>query len=258
MKLYINKIVPFILTLYVGFTCTKAAAENTINSGRPGQACGSDILKPGQFQIQTGIDTYQVEQTTTRTDIQASNNVIRLGVSENLELNSLIEYGHLSSPGVEKSGISQLQPGFRFKVLDTYPDRWYPSLSFQARFQLKQMSHHFRNEQIAPYLLVSSQKAITKQFNGTINLGLSYDGLTSTPIYSYVLSLSQSLNNKWTTTYEAYGNEYSELRKNYLGVGIAYLANPDLQWDAYASSGRNEGIKELYVTVGCSWRFQAY
>jgi len=123
---------------------------------------------------------------------------------------------------------------------------------------MKQVGSDYDRDQVAPILQIAVAKTINKKFSVIGNWGMSYDGLTPVPNYSYVLSVSQSLGSRWGSVYEVYGNEAAEVRSTYLGVGLGYLLHDNLQLDSYISSGNNEGIKEFYFTLGVSWRTQLF
>lgn len=226
-------------------------------SGRPGQAIGGAVVGTGILQIQSGYDYDVDDMTQTRSTIQTLNNVLRLGLSENFEVSTVVDYSLVknSFPGHQASieGLSQWQMGFRYNVIPEDKD-WIPVLGIQTRFRMKQVSHHFKINQVAPVIMVSAQKGLTEDFSFTANGGVDYNGSDNVPTYNWVLSLSQALTSQIGLTYEVYGNQYNDQNRQYLGIGLAWLLNSNFQLDTYVSTAKNQNAEELYATLGFSWR----
>lgn len=238
-----------------------AQTSETISSGRPGQAIGSDAVGRGLFQVQSGVDFYQNSGEQMKSETRASNNVLRFGLSETFELRSIIDYQWDDSDqnGVQshQQGISNMQVGFRFNVVDE-ADGWIPMFAIQNQFALKQVGNAYRPDQVASSVKVSMTHNLHPDLKLTTNLALAYDGETNIPRYDFVFSLTQSFTDTWSTVYEFYGNEYDDKESQYVGFGVAYLVNNDFQIDTYISSGRNNRVDEFYGTVGLSWRTRLF
>ena len=257
MKYFFATLIVLLFSSY-----SSAQFKGTIQSGRPGQAIGADTVGIGVIQLQSGLDinTFEFPGGAERTN-RALNNVIRLGVAERLEINSLIDYNSdtfkVGSIEEDFSGVSNFQLGLRYNLIREGLE-WLPSLALQTRLRMKNVSGDYRREEIAPLFMLSAVKPIDETWTVTANWGFDYNGFDPVPTYRYVLSVSKALSEKWGSVAEFYGDETSGQGNSYYGVGLAYLINDNFQLDAYASTGNNRDIKEFYGTIGVSWRRLAF
>ena len=250
---YLTVLLPF----FVFSINSWAQTADSIATGRPGQAIGGRVVGAGILQIQSGYDHNTSEIGSSKSTSQTLNNIVRLGVSESFEFSTIVDYNFTknTSPGAENSfeGLSQWQLGFRYNIIPPV-ESWMPILGIQTRFRMKQTSARYSPNQIAPVTILSAQKGLSEMFSLTVNGGISYNGNDNIPTYSYVFSLSQSLTSCLGLAYEVYGNEYNDMDRNYIGLGLAWSLSKDLQLDTYVSTGKNQGIEEVYATAGVSWR----
>ncbi len=250
----------FCFTVAVFSFSSLAQYQPTIQTGRPGQGIGPGVVGTGVLQWQAGFDLQQIEQTPSDRTNQTFNNILRLGLSERFEISSIIDYSddEIAATSTRArqglSGISQFQFGFRYVLNEASPEEWFPAVGLQTRFRFESVGGDYRRNELAPIFILATSKGITDQISLSVNAGMAYDGFTPTPTYSYVVGLSQSLNSRWGTLYEAYGQDNAGQKTNYLGLGLSYLMTSNFQWDGYISTGNNMGIRETYMTLGLSWR----
>ena len=110
-------------------------SNDTIRTGRPGQAIGPYVVGTGYFQIQSGLDFASSENSIDRTKSQISNNVVRYGLTENFELSALVNIQndrHSLSSLADTSGLSEMHLGFRYNLVD-HPDGWIPGFGIDTR-----------------------------------------------------------------------------------------------------------------------------
>ena len=112
----------------------------------------------------------------------------------------------------------------------------------------------YRTNNITPKILLISSKSLGKRFSILTNLGVDYNGITSTPNGVYIFNLGYSISEKWSTYLENYGSFGSGSSENKWDTGLAYLYNNNLQFDIYGGYGNNNGIKDYFVSIGFSWR----
>ena len=77
----------------------------------------------------------------------------------------------------------------------------------------------------------------------------------------YVVNLSFPITEKLGGFVETYGNynpnQYGEDDFSILfDGGLAYLLNPDLQFDVSTGVGDNDGVNSWFVDLGVSWRIR--
>lgn len=253
------------LVIFIVFLSVSSWAQRSprISSDRPGQADGSNVTGTGVFQVQSGIDYQRLEFTNSQTTRRTLNNVLRMGLSENFELRSVVDFRsetfERSTTGEETTfdGVSQFELGFRYNLIAD-SDGLIPSLGFQTQFQMKNVGSAFRPNEVAPILKIATSHNLTDRFSLALNGIYAQTGNSNVPIYGYVVSVTQEISSIFSTVYEVYGNEFNDTESTYLGFGVAYRMNNDFQFDTYLSSGENSGVKEFYFTFGVSWRLYLF
>ncbi len=249
--------------LVVVLWCWQSQAQlvGSIQTGRPGQAIGGGVVGAGVSQIQTGIDLQTFDQNLVKTTNRTLNNIFRLGLTDRFEISSVVDYSQdtveTNTLSQDFSGISQFQLGFRYNLIPAADD-WLPTLGLQTRFRLKNVSNHYQRDELAPIFVLSAVKPIDDQWTLTGNYGIAYDGISPSPTYNWVLSVSKSLTENWGTVGEIYGSQAGDQGATFYGAGLAYLVNSNLQLDTYLSAGENRGIRMFYGTLGVSWRTLAF
>jgi len=96
--------------------------NETIRTGRPGQAIGPFTLGGKVIQIQSGITFNQIEKELTNTNSFLKNTVIRFGILEKFEISGVINWQseNMMFNGVKekRKGISDTQFGGRINILE--------------------------------------------------------------------------------------------------------------------------------------------
>ena len=105
-----------------------AIAQETIQTGRPGQSIGVAIVGQNYFQIQSGFDSVFYKQNGEKRTDQVNNNVFRTGYSKGIELSAVYDTVKLDSQSWRGQN---LQVGARFRLVTS--DKI--TSSFQSRWQ---------------------------------------------------------------------------------------------------------------------------
>lgn len=243
--------------LLIALTHSKCYGQTnqSIRTGRPGQAIGPYVVGTGYFQVQSGVD-----QSWTNGDskqqTQLNNNVLRLGVDEKFEVSSVInlQKDKITKPSEqEASGFSEFQLGFRYNLSEE-PRGLIPGFGIQTRFKLTNVDSDYQSKQMAPVITFVTHHKLTDSMALGNNFGVSYDGSSTIPKYFFVTNLSFPLFGPWSSFIEVYGNSKDSIAAVYVDTGLAYAVNNDLQLDTYAGGGNNHGISEFFISLGLSWR----
>jgi hypothetical protein len=235
-----------------------AQSNDTIRTGRPGQAIGPYVVGTGFFQIQSGLDFASSEMGSIKTKSQVSNNVLRYGLTENFEVSALANIQKDSRSGVTASdseGLSELHLGFRYNLID-HPDGWIPGFGIQTRFRTTHTNSDYRTDHLAPILVFVTNHKLTDSVAWGHNFGVAYDGITSVPRYTFVSNISFPIVGKWGSFFEVYGDVKDDYGRLFADSGLSYLINNDLQLDSFLGWGNNRGISDVFISVGVSWRIQ--
>lgn len=227
-------------------------SHETIRTGRPGQAIGANVVGTRYLQLQSGIDLLashaEPRESTTL------NNVLRYGINEKFELSAVMNYQKDNYKNAEDTdGVSETQLGFRYNIIEKSKGLT-PALGIQTRFRTRFTNKQFKNDHLAPIIIIATNHKLNQRFALTNNFGTVYDGNTAIPNYTMTTNLSFSLTDKVGSYIEIFGNLKDGYGKIFFGTGISYLLNNDLQFDGSISSGRNREVTETIASVGLSWR----
>lgn len=236
--------------------CLFAQYGETIRTGRPGQAIGGFALGKSVFQMQTGYNFNQRNVGETETFITSNTTVLRLGVTEKIELSGLINwqtesYTFEGQNAGNSGGVSNTQFGGRINLSEN--DGWVPTIGFQARVLLKFQSEIYERDELGTKFVLATGNRINDRFSLTTNWAVSWLGNGQNPISLYVVNCSYSINDKFGTFGECYGR-LDDFSANF-DTGLSYLVNKDFQLDASVGWQGEEGVTDWFVDVGISWRF---
>ena len=232
----------------------------TIRTARPGQAIGAFALGKKVFQMQTGYNfneqsftPYLQEEVKILTTTNTT--VLRLGITEKIELSGLINWqtrstsldDHRSNIG----GISDTQIGGRINLLEN--DGWIPTVGLQARLLLKIDRGIYRREDLGHSFVLATGNRITDRISLATNYGMVWLGDGSSPKNFYVVNVGYSINDKFGTFVEAYGTRTDDSIN--FDTGLSYLVNKDFQLDISGGWQGDNTVADWFVDFGISWRF---
>ncbi|MDZ4667843.1 MAG: transporter [bacterium] len=250
MKISVLTISVFFLNLSFLF----AQYNETIRTGRPGQAIGAFTVGKNILQFQQGVDYNSYLTSQNKTNIYVSNNVIRYGIMETVELSALIDYQNLrnksDSVQTELKGLSNLHLGFRVHVNNK--NGWVPTTGFQMRVKMPNVSRDFGASKPATVMVFVANWSLPKSMSLASNWILSYNGNNPNATGKYVINLGFPIHKKLSGFIENYGQlSGGEFQQRFDG-GFAYLLNNNVQLDLSAGYGNNKGIQDYFVSTGIS------
>ncbi|MEN9599469.1 MAG: hypothetical protein RL596_1788 [Bacteroidota bacterium] len=231
-----------------------------IRTGRPGQAIGAFTVGKHVLQLQQGLDYYSVADTKFPPKGFVSNNVIRYGILETVELSALIEYQSektkFDTNSISQSGLSNLHLGFRIHITDQ--KGWIPTTGFQMRLKMPEISKDFGARQLATVMVFVANWSLPKNMSIMSNWILSYNGNDSYPTGKYVLNFGFPIYNQLSGFIENYGQINRGVFQSRFDGGFAYLINNNVQLDLSTGYGHNQGIQDYFVSTGISWRIVGF
>lgn len=228
--------------------------NETIRTGRPGQAIGPFSVGKNVFQTQTGFDIGGVNQTNPdfSSNYLNPNTVLRYGITEKFEINSAISYitnkAKFDENEFNSSGLNNYTIGTRINVINNLNNG--PSLGFQGTVFLPIGFGDYENKSTNYKLMAITTQSLSNKFGLGFNLGYIFN----TEIGDYVINLSYSINDKWGTFIEAYGTFDQENFDLNWDTGLAYLLNNNLQFDIYGGIDSIENGTTYFTSLGVSWR----
>jgi len=243
--------------IFILFTKLSFGQYNeTIRTGRPGQAIGAFTVGKRVLQFQQGVDYYSFADQKYPPRGFVSNNVIRYGILETVELSALIDYQYentkFDTNSLSRSGLSNLHLGFRVHINDQ--KGWIPTTGFQMRLKMPKISDAFGASQLATAMVFVANWSLPKNMTLASNWILSYNGNDPYPTGKYVLNFGFPIYKKLSGFFENYGQVNQGVFQARFDGGFAFLINNNVQVDLSAGYGNNQNIQDYFVSTGVSWR----
>lgn len=244
--------------LLVITTSARSQFNETIRTGRPGQAIGTFTVGQGILQVQSGVDHFASDDGDLgiKTIGFLSNTVLRYGLTDLFEVSTVAEYKTATitenSATTRQQGLSALDVGIRYHI---YTGKGLiPNIGFQFRTRLPVLSDDYKIKDLAPRFLLATSQHLSKKFTLITNWGASWTGNDSSPTGNYVINLSFPFNDRWGAFIENYGRLHQGVLTTNWDTGIAWLVNNDLQFDFYGGYGDNQRVKAWFLSAGVSIR----
>jgi hypothetical protein len=234
----------------------QAQFNETIRTGRPGQSIGAFTVGKNILQLQQGLEYNVAKYASYSNSSYITNNVVRFGLLENFEISALVDYrsdkNKDSSFSKSLNGLSNLHLGFRFHIKQQ--KGWIPSMGFQMRLRIPNISNNFGTKNLAPVMVFIANWSLPKKFSLATNWILSYNGFDAYPTGRYVCNVGYQINPKWSCFIENYGQYHiKDFMTRYDG-GFAYRLSNNVQLDLSGGYGKNKDLEDYFISAGISWR----
>ncbi len=244
----------FLLT----FNLSHAQFNESIRTGRPGQAADPFAVGTNVFQTETGLDAgaFKYNDNNYKGSFLVPNTLLRYGMSEHFDLNCAIEFraDHFVSYGrkTDFGGLSALNLGARINL--TEGEGFFPASGLQLSFKLPFLGYEYEKDYVAPRVVFLSGGKLTKRLSMLVNLGIDYNGFDSHPSGLYVLNFAYSISDSWGIFIENYASFTEDYFENRWDAGLGYAVNSNLQLDFYGGAGYFDERTDYFVSLGFSWR----
>lgn len=152
---------------------TQAQFNETVRTGRPGQAIGPFAVGKFVFQTQTGFDVvgFDEKQNNFSSYNIAPNTVLRFGLTRTFEINTAWEYRNdnykISDSSFSTNGLSSAIIGTRINLFEG--KNYIPSLGLQVGFKLPNLSQPYNSKYIAPKIMLIANEKINDKISFLIN-----------------------------------------------------------------------------------------
>lgn len=269
--------------LLISYQNISAQYTEIINSKRPGLSespygVGTDVL-----QIEGGIYVgwSTSDQPLAKVDPFGVSTFLRYGkFIEKLEINANIAYQRNKllyndgiTPSTNISGISQLTVGLKYLIYQKeFEDkskeirswkkrtafdkkRLMPSIGVYGGVNSNFLAEDYKDEKISYKGALLLQNDFSDRLVLITNIIADYIA-SDYSVYSYILTLTYALNNRWSIFGEHQGDFFKNSRNDFhIAAGAAYLFTRDLQVDAAVRTNFNATESLLLASVGASYRF---
>lgn len=276
----------FLLSFLISAVSSQAQFSETIQSGRPGQSIVANTVGKGIFQLQQG-GIFSQSKTPGITVVNGmigmhrpgylyqnrftTENVIRYGVTERIELNAAVNYdwdNHFGDKdilvlGVDGGYLSTFDIGGRINI--SQQENVLPTMAVQARLGMGQTYHESDFELNDIEITAAFAWQLGANHGLTVNLVpiFSINGFDDR--YNYTVAYSWSFAQDWSLFIENYGgytasDQIDSFFSTYFDGGFAWVLNDNVQLDVLGGYGKNEiyfnEVQSFFVSAGVSWRIQ--
>jgi len=235
-----------------------AQVSQAIETDRPTFSLSPATVPRGSIQFETGY-TFSFEDA--HPDVKTHTfpeTVIRLGVTDFLELR--VEWPNLTfiDNGTDTHGLRDLALGFKTQVFQQHGFR--PRLSLAGRLAIPTGDNDFSSDRLDPELRTILTYALSERVGlfGNANIaGPTSHGKRFVQVSSS-LGLSATLREKLSAFIEYFGYYPVDVAAgsgHFLQTGVLYLLTYHIQLDARVGAGLNHGTDDVLTGAGLSWRF---
>ncbi len=255
--------------LCLSIAATSAAEQDKISTDRPDFLTAPDVVGKGRFQVELGTFVKRDDVDDQRTRTVSTPILLRLGVSESLELR-LESEGRMrtrdtnvrTQTTVYESGYADASLGIKWNMQQGDEAKGRPSIGWVVKADLPAGSRAFRGRGVRPSILGAFEWELQNDFKVSVNAGAKYDNHDTEGRFvagTLGTGVSKDITDRITFATEVVAQELRS--KKYGGnvviadVAILYLITPSLQLDALVGRGLTSDSPKYLFTVGASARF---
>lgn len=241
-----NKILPIVfLFLSFAYRATSQATE-PVNSDRPDQSDGTYTLPKKFYQLETGF-TYGKENGS----YIFHNTMLRYGLTSKTEFRFLLDYGKSNG----ETGIMPVGVSIKHQIVS--PKGWLPDITAVGYLRLPFLAtNNFRPDKIPASLLLAFQNDLSDKLSVGYNFGSSFDGESADNDWIFTISAGFAPT-EVLSFFAEYFSQFSNASKpaHNMDVGAMWLLKNNLQLDMAIGSTLFKDIKNRFITIGVTYRF---
>ena len=229
---------------------------------RPDATEASSTVGKGILQFETGglYETYETNNTNFE-NYTYNTMLIRYGLLDNLELRLGWDFteGVTTIDGNKldnvMSGFSPLLLGLKIDIAEE--KGLIPEIALIGHvFPIFSASTDYRPEYTGVDFRVSLSHTLSERSSLGYNIGAEWGNDSPEAAAIYTIAYGYSISDKFGMYAELYGDLPEDSSANhYWDAGMTYLANNDLQFDAYIGTSITEG-QDLLIGIGLSYRIK--
>ena len=246
-----------------------AWSNNSIATDRPDFVESSDVVGQGRVQIETGFSEERDRSGGVKTKIRTTPTLIRIGVSDTLELRVETD-GYVRSiaepsrggPILRERGFSDVSVGVKWHLQDGDASRGTPGTALLAHLDLDSGSAPFRGPGVRPSLRWVAEWELPQGFSVGLMPGMLIDRNEDGKRFAagiLAATVAKTWSPKWRTFVEIAGQRIASNRNGgnvvTFNAGIVHLFTDTLHIDFTASRGLTDAAPRLQLGAGISTRF---
>lgn len=228
-----------------------------IDTDRPDQTESSTTTPFKYFQVELGFNRESYKDGTI-VYVQPAG-LYKYGISRKAELR--VEAPIITElpthPEKQKTGFEPVEIGAKVALFEE--KKWIPKTSVIAHVGLPfAATKEYQPANPSFIFRFTCQNTISKVAGIGYNVGVSWDGDNSNPVYFYTFSPGFNIGKSWYAYVEAFGFVAEDkLPDHNLALGAAYYINNDVKIDISGACGLDKAMLHHYVAIGLSFRFKA-
>ena len=243
--------------------------QDQISTDRPDFLTGPDVVGKGRFQIEVGALVQRDDVNNVRTRMVTTPTLLRLGMSESLELR-LESDGRVRSrettmatqATVHERGWADASVGVKWNTHKGNAETGAPAIGWVFEAEMPSGSRAFRGQGVRPAVTGAFQFEFANDMDIGVNAGVKYDHDDGAGrFWSGTLGagVSKGLTDRVKLLGEVVAQQIA--RKKYGGnvviadVAMTYLVTNSVQLDVLAGRGLTSESPKYVFTGGISARF---
>jgi hypothetical protein len=244
------------------------STEEPLATDRPDFTESSSVVGMGRVLLEGGYTYAENEDSSSRTVSHAfPQNLLRIGVTENVELRVVWDAGYLSTSEIDRTtrvvenqqGTTDLLLGT--KIQSSRQEGWIPEAALISTFSVPSGSNDFRATASEPRFNLLYGWDLTERINvaGSTGLGFIAEPADRFTLAHQSLTVNYGLTEKLGMYAEwfAFFTHGAEVGapEHYLDGGLTYKFTPNLQIDWRIGIGLNEHAEDMFTGVGYGIRW---
>lgn len=234
------------------------AQPEKIDTDRPDQTESPYTVPKKWIQFEAGFNRQQTN--AKEKEYLLPTLLSKYGITNKIECR-LITTGLLTTeknPGTAKTenifGLEPVEIGTKISLWEER--KWIPKTSVIMHLGIPGLaSKNYKAKHLAPSLVMTLQNSLTKNIALGYNLGVNWDGFSTTPNWTYTLAPGFNIGQKWYSYIEIFGSVAAhEQPEHSLDAGLAYFPDNNLKIDISAGKGISSSSPNWYMAIGFSCR----
>jgi hypothetical protein len=238
-------------------TSTIVNAQQSIETDRPDQTETPALTPKEYFQGEFGFN--YVNTTGRDYSLAVPTSLLKYGLGNRVELRLNIDYlnnyYHLIPDPVTVIGFEPVEIGTKIHLFNE--KKALPNTSFIAHIGISDLSSKaFIPKKPVASVVLTMQHTMSDITSLGYNLGLKWEGYSSSPVFAYTFSPGFNITEKLSAFIEFFGFTGREHYHDHnIDAGIACLLNKNMKIDFAAGKGLSEISNDHFFSLGFSFRF---
>lgn len=237
------------LFIFTAIITTCVFSQSTFSANRPGQVINPDIVPQGNFMVEAG---FQYGKNLGSKNFLLPATSLRYGLNRNMELS----LNACNIYEVDKSLFGLTSYNVASKIAICEQNSLLPKITFVTAFILPFVGvESLRPENSGGMIQLAVSHTLGNKCSIYSNLGATWNGNDSFPIYNYVLSVYVSPVNRFWAFAELYGLIPEKgSGNNSSDMGLSYLVADNIQIDLSFGMDLADPGSNHFVQVGAAFQ----